>query len=184
MNTIARSGLLLALILTGCQMDHLGRTAQVRYFQPSVRTYFDTGDDDPNELDIFRDGSLTASVDFFEYYRPIPFWDFIGQEDWSWGPIIGVGLTAPAADSSDDSQQASGAPVALVSYGLRFEFPNVDATERSSAESLLSSKSVGDVVNESTSLGLEVGYATGFSTDESLSDTDDTAFFVGLAFNF
>lgn len=47
---------------TGGSLGYLRSEAE--YFTPSARIYFDTGKDEDDELDLYRDGSLGAAVDF------------------------------------------------------------------------------------------------------------------------
>jgi hypothetical protein len=165
--------LLAALFLTSCcSRENVERHVQV--FQPKARVYFDSGTDDPDEVDIFNDGSLVPAINFVEIYWGCPFegWvEGVGDADWTWGPALGLGITAPANNSDDGTNKASGAPVALASLGLQARLP-IGATASDDANSS----------NESF-VGLEFGRAIGYSADEGLSDVDDGAWYVGLTLN-
>lgn len=143
-----------------------GHGLKKRLFKPSGRIFFDTGSDDDGEVDIFKDGSLTASISLVELYWP---YSHIAADEldadktgWNWrlGPTLGMGITGAADDSDDGSEEASGAPVVLFTAGALLEFPIVEG-----------SRSI---------VGLEGGYAKGFSADEGLDDNDDGAWYVGL----
>ena len=133
-----------------------------RFFNPSARVYFDTGNDDPGEIDVFNDGGLNPTIDFAAVYLPWRFGHAAYFDDWSWGPIIGVGISAPTNSAEGDSDQSSDAPVVMVSLGIMLEY---------------------EIAEGGTSLALEFGRAIGFSADESLDDSDDSATFVGLKIN-
>lgn len=152
---------------------------KLRVFQPKARIYFDTGDDDEGELDIFEDGSLQPAVNLVEIYWAMNY-DILGTGEkslgkqmtdlgWTWGPSLGFGLSTPAQDSENGDRKASGAPVLLISAGLVAEFPLGTADSNNT-----------DITKNATKLGIEFGYAMGFSADEGLSDIDDGAIYVGL----
>ena len=136
-----------------------------RLFKPSAKIFFDTGSDDTDEIDIFDDGSLNASIDLVNLiHRYDTGADFYNTPDstlW-WGPSLGAGITSPADDSADGSQTASDAPVLLLSLGLFFEY---------------------DVSNK-TSVLIETGYALGLTSDESFGDKTDGAIYFGLSLDF
>ncbi len=131
--------------------------------QPSLRMYFDIGTDDADEIDIYNDGSLLPTINFLELYRPIYVKGFLldPSKEFSVGPAFGFGITAPAGDSPDGSEQADDAPVLLLSAGVL--------------------ASVG--ITKNISVGAEVGWAWGFSADEGLNDISDSAIYVGLVLN-
>jgi hypothetical protein len=140
---------------------------QISFFDPSARVYFDTGTDDVGEIDLFRDGSLDASLDFISVYLPLRFGPSEFADKWSWGPAVGVGLSSPADDSDDGTAKAADAPVVLMSGGLLLEYKFGGN---------------GNGLDNPASFGIEFGVARGFSASESLGDTDDTARYVGLRF--
>jgi hypothetical protein len=151
---------------------------QIRVFQPKLRIYFDTGSDDPGEIDLFRDGSVAPSINFAEIYWPLKYPRWLGQPNWRWGPNLGFGISAPAADSSDGTNTASSAPVFMISAGFQLEFP-LGGGGVDEAAGVEDAGTASSLVKETT-LGLEVGYAHGFSADEGLTDADDGAVYVGL----
>lgn len=136
-----------------------------RLFKPSARIFFDTGSDDDGEVDIFQDGNISASIDLVNLvYRWNTGFDFINNSDstlW-YGLSAGFGITAPADDSEDGTEEASDAPVLLLTFGGFLEYD-------------LSTK---------TSVLIEGGYALGFTSDESFGDRDDGALYFGLSLNF
>ncbi len=134
---------------------------QARFFDPSARVYFDTGNDDTGEVDLFNNGGLSPTIDFAAVYVPWRFGRSSYYDSWSWGPLVGVGMSAAAEDSEDGTQQASNAPVVLFSAGLMLEYKFASGP----------------------SFGFELGWATGFSSDESFGDADDSATYVGLKIN-
>ncbi len=142
----------------------------LRIFEPKARVYFDTGWESPSKLDIFQDGSLSPSINFIEILWqeefPVLFDRYaLGAPDWRWGPNIGIGLSSQASDSADGTRQASGAPVMLLSLGIQMDFP---LTAR-------------DGHTRPQSIGVEFGYAVGFSADESLDYSADGAIYVGVS---
>ncbi len=66
------STVILACVLLGsCQgLQFEELDWQGEYFTPSARIYFDTGKDDDDEVDVYRDGALTAAVDFVGLTKP------------------------------------------------------------------------------------------------------------------
>lgn len=134
---------------------------QLRFFDPSARIYFDTGNDDPNEIDIFHDGNLNLTVDLASIYFPWRLGRSEYFDDWSWGPVLGAGIGAAAKDSEDGSMEASDAPIVLFSGGLMLEYR----------------------LQGGPSFAFEGGYSRGYTTDESVDDSDDSALYVGLRIN-
>ncbi|MFQ5596460.1 MAG: hypothetical protein ACE5GK_00260 [Nitrospiria bacterium] len=134
---------------------------EARFFDPSARVYFDTGTDGANEIDIFNNGGLNATIDFVSIYIPWRLGRGRYYDVWSWGPLFGAGISAAPQDSEDGTQKASDSPVVLFSTGLMLEYKFEDGP----------------------SFGFEVGYALGFSSDESLSNNNDNAAYVGLKIN-
>lgn len=134
---------------------------ELRFFDPSARVYFDTGVDDPGEIDIFNDGNLNITVDLVSIYWPWRLGRSEFFDQWSWGPVVGAGIGSSANDSEDGSKQSSNAPVVLLSAGGMLEYK----------------------LESGTAFAFETGYSTGFSTDESFGDANDTALFVGLRIN-
>lgn len=132
---------------------------EARFFDPSARVYFDSGTDDPNEIDIFNDGGLSATIDFASIYLPWRFGRSKFYDSWSWGPMVGLGISSPAKDSKDGTSDASDSPVVLASLGLLIEYKLND---------------------EGAAFGVEMGKAIGFSSDESFGDNNDSATYVGL----
>ena len=71
MNTAFASlaALALASLLASCESSRV-LDPQAEYFKGSLRTYFDTGKDDADELDLFKDGGMGAAVDFLSVSFP------------------------------------------------------------------------------------------------------------------
>lgn len=207
----------------GLQFEELDWQAD--YFTPSARVYFDTGSDEDDEVDVYKDGALTAAIDFVGISKPFlikkatPVADAelelerariertrvegTGERavrdaddevkrserqldearvversadrkrnqgtrlegDWVFGVRGAVGMTSPAEDSEDGSQESSGAPVVFVSGSLYLDLYKAG-------------KTVSD--DEGVGVRLEVGMMYGMSADESLRNADDTAVFVGM----
>ncbi|MCA9269831.1 MAG: hypothetical protein KDA41_15225, partial [Planctomycetales bacterium] len=153
----------------------------IRVFEPKARVYFDTGWEAPDKLDLFHDGSLAPSINFLELYWARPWSSRLGHEDWRWGPNFGVGISSRAGDSSDGSVQASGAPVLVMSYGLLFEFPLTSGQ----IEAVRHDPNYGPAAANqwrrlAPKAGVEVGYALGVSSDETLAYNLDGAIYVGV----
>lgn len=140
--------------------------ADFKLFKPSLKVFFDTGNDDPGEIDVFNDGSLSVSLEMVNFvYRYDTELVFNNAPDSTklWiGPSIGVGITSPADDSEDGSEKASDSPVLMLSAGgfLEYDF------------------------SKQTSFLLEAGYALGITSDEGFDDITDGAIYVGLTFDF
>ncbi len=147
--------------------SEIGQGLDYRFFSPSARVFFDTGSDNADEVDVFDNGSLTASINLLEliyrYELPKAF-NLRGPETLYIGPALGFGLTAPANDSEDGTVDASDAPVFLISVGIFAE--------------------IAISADKNKSIILEIGRVTGFSADEGVGDTDDSASYIGLGFRF
>lgn len=164
---------------------------EVTYATPSLRYFFDIGSDTgDNDLQVFSEGGISPVVNIAELYLPLEFgrlskrgdgtkpgqgnwledWKILpgnfptrtveGEERpaWYWGPTFGVGLTSPAGDSEDGMMEAGGAPVLIATAGWASQF----------------------MIEESVTLIVEAGIAYGFSAQQDLTDSDDTAFYVGV----
>ena len=139
-------------------------------FEPQLRVFFDRGTDDEGEIDIFQDGGLTAAVSLaeFTYMHDISPRSFnAARKGWAIGPAFGIGLTAPASTSSEGMSKASGAPVLLLSAGIRGQF-QLQATDKGWED------------DDVPTLALEVGYAYGVTADENVDNSDDSAIYVGF----
>lgn len=134
---------------------------EARFFDPSARIYFDTGDDNAGEVDVFNDGGLNPSIDFIAVYIPWRLGRAEYFDSWSWGPMGGVGISSAAQDSENGTNEASDAPVVLVSGGFLLEYK----------------------FESGPSFGFEIGKAIGFTSDESIGNIDDDATYVGLKIN-
>jgi hypothetical protein len=136
---------------------------QPKFIEPSLRIYFDSGHDDVGEIDIYNDGELVPSLTLFELYKPLYKSDELIEGNdlvFSWGFTGGLGITAPAGDS--DSEEATSAPVLLLTLGLLAEISNINDN------------------NNGSSFGIEFGRALGLTADEGLDDISDSAWYVGL----
>lgn len=138
-----------------------------RFFSPSARVFFDIGEDEENEIDVFKDGSISISLSMIEFIGLNQLGSFKNGGHLIAGPSIGLGLTAPANDSEDGNEQASSAPVFMLNLGIYGEIELGAADANGNNKSIL----------------LEAGWALGTSADESLSDKTDQALYVGIAFN-
>ncbi len=153
-----------------CLQDNFN-VIEIGVFRPKARIYFDTGDDDPGELDIFQDGALAPTINMIELnlnntFRedrigkdPDTGEDFVKPGSLLWGFNFGGGINAPAGSSSDGTTSSS-APVLLLSGGLQLQYR-------------LDTETPAEV-------GAEVGYAWGITADESFGDVDDGAIYVGF----
>lgn len=171
-----------------------------KLFRPKIRIYFDTGSDDPDEIDIFDDGAATLAVNIVEFrwdfsYRRYVYeesepgvakWRMKGDDPeidlspWHWGLALGVGIGAPADNSADGTKDASDAPILLLSAGLYLEF---DLGEPEAAKGFDDWQQMGrgfGFARTGPSLTLEAGYALGISSDEDISDITDGAVYVGI----
>lgn len=146
----------------------------VRPFHPKARYYFDSGTDDPNEIDIFQDGGMTPVIDFINIYYPLNISKnrnigrFMG-DDWLLGPSVGIGITTPA--DPDGDMESSSAPVLLVSGALELDIP-------------VGKQKLGEQEGEPNYISLEFGWTKGWSTDEDIENNDDSALFVGLGYSW
>ena len=133
---------------------------EFHYFEPKARVFFDSGRDDPDEVDVFQDGGLTVALDLAEVYWRCT-WDVKHWvKEWTFGPALSLGMSGPGGESADSSAGASAAPVLLISAGGQIEFPVRDS--------------------ENLIIVLDGGIAVGFSADEGFTDLNDVAYFVGF----
>ncbi len=180
-------------------------TPELRIIQPKLRVFFDTGSDDDGEIDIFENGELTPNLNLVElrltHYFHNERWlgvtelgghpryqDF--QSRWSWGPNIGLGISAPAQDGEEDDgvggttlAQASDAPVVLFTVGAFLEYDLTHLTDDQRAKVGEAVRATGNSFS-GPKIGVEGGWAYGVSADEGLSDTDDSAWYIGLSLHF
>ncbi|MEM9415110.1 MAG: hypothetical protein AAGA29_06465 [Planctomycetota bacterium] len=172
-----------------------------RIIEPKLRVYFDTGTDDNNEVDIFRDGNLAVTVNALEIRFTHHFYDerksgfdinadgkLIDRSPWSWGFNIGAGVGVPAQESPDGTKSSSNAPVVLLTFGVFLEYDifNLDANERKQINEIIpSSGFFSEIAGASpgAKIGIEFGYALGFSADENFDDIIDGALYFGLTFH-
>ena len=130
---------------------------ELRFFDPSARVYFDSGADEPDEVDIFNDGNLNVTVELASLYWPWRLGRGEYYDSWSFGPVVGAGL-GTSGDDSEDGSQTSDAPVVVFSVGAMIEYK----------------------LESGASFAFELGRSTGFSSDESFGDIDDSATYVGI----
>ncbi|MBT5903227.1 MAG: hypothetical protein HOH58_14070 [Opitutaceae bacterium] len=139
-----------------------------RFFSPSARVYFDTGTDDPGEIDIFNDGAASVNISLLELVYRVETHGRLqfqnGENKLYFGPAIGVGLTSPASDSQNGATDAGSSPVVMVSAGV---FAEIQVNQSSDSVIIL-----------------ETGYAIGYSASETATDNNDGALYVGLGFDF
>jgi len=129
----------------------LGHGWRLRWdaLKPSGRIFFDTGSDDPGEVDLFNDGTATVQLQFLSLGA-----EYIAVDSLHFYPNVSAGISSAQTGTNE-----SGLVFAL-SAGLTVEFPFTDTIRA----------------------GLESGYMTGFTADESFDDANDGAFYVGLTF--
>ncbi len=177
--------LLTMVLLVSCKQNPDCLPFETRIFKPSARVYFDTGKDEDDEIDIFNNGSLNVSLSVFEIYWPYGCWLSNNEEcnyekytkpdcnlpeckswekHWRIGPVAGFGFTGPGNDSKNGSNDASGAPVVLATLGLLLEKPITNPEDKKPA-----------------TVGIEFGYALGWSADEGLRDSRDGAIYAGVS---
>ena len=136
-----------------------------RVLEPRARIYFDS-EDNPDEIDIFDDGSISVTVNVVDFYYSWNWSDYLADKNHCLhvGLALGTGFTESANNSEDGEKEASSAPVALVSAGVFLE--------------IFSKK------DEDKSFIVELGKLVGFSSDESFSDISDSAIYFGLGISF
>lgn len=159
---------------------------QVRFLQPKARVFFDLKRDNDSEFDLFRDGSILASLDVLEIYKPLKFvTDFFGEErgksmtlhdlGWRFGATMGLGITTALANGGNEG---SGAPIGVASIGLRYEFPIGPEPP-----AVLDQSGRPIRLDQRTRVGFEAGFQVGTSTDESIADRFDAGFYIGMLVN-
>lgn len=136
--------------------------AVVRYFQPNLRIYFDLGSDEADEVDIYNDGSISPTINLLELYYRYPVNNFLANGKFSCGPVMGVGLSAPADDSEDGASNGGDAPVLMLTAGGLALFE----------------------LRENMSFGIETGLALGISADEGFENITDLAIYTGIGVKF
>lgn len=148
---------------------------QISWFQPSTRAYFDTGKDELDEVDLFTDGSLnvTLQVVSIAWHTAL-----FNSPDYTWGPVIGAGLSTPGKDAEIPSMPAT---------VINEEEGMIDITELQVAEASNAPVFMGSIGFEikgvKQGIFAEFGYAVGWSADESFGDISDGAVYVGLKFD-
>ncbi|MEM1213081.1 MAG: hypothetical protein AAGI68_12385 [Planctomycetota bacterium] len=167
--------------------DVLGEPS-LRLFQPNARIYFDVGDDDDGEADIFEDGALVPTITLAEIrFSNRLFSKTKGQplkesdrSNWTWGFATGLGASI-AAETGEDST----APILLATVGmfLEYEFRN-PATSIKNLETLANATKALGLTSSNPTVGFEAGWAYGVSADENFEDNDDSAFYVGVTAYF
>jgi len=172
-------------------------TPQMRIIEPKLRIYFDTGNDDPDEVDAFDDGALVPTLNLVEIRWVRHVGDKPNQtleqraesgneNPWSWGIAAGAGVGMPAQDSEDGTTEASDAPVLLLSLGMFIEY-DMMGMDKATREAILEqlSKNHGNLTTRDLvpTIGLEAGYAWAISADEGLEDIEDGAWYFGMIFH-
>jgi hypothetical protein len=79
------------------RIDPAGWEFGYQLFTPATRIYFDTGDDDPGELDLFEDGEFGINLDLATLYL-----------DYRWkgvtfGPYVSGGISSVSDEASSDA---------------------------------------------------------------------------------
>ena len=154
--------------------------------QPKARVFFDLKRDNDEQFDLFRNGSILASLDLLEIYKPLKFvTDYFAEEDgrqatlhalgWRFGATMGLGITTAL---SDGGGVASGAPIGVASLGLRYEFPIGPAPPV-----ILDQHGRRITLDQRTRVGFEAGVQAGTSTDETITDRYDAGFYFGMLVN-
>ena len=133
---------------------------QFRILDPKVRVYFDAKDDSPEEIDLFRDGSLAAAVELAGFVKPLK----RTKKEWTLSLNLGVGIGGQGTTSQDGMSVSSAAPIVLVSSGILFEIP-LDKDDP-----------------KNNYVGLEVGVAYGRTSDENFDGAraEDKAWYIGV----
>ncbi len=132
------------------------------FFQANARVYFDNGEDEEGEVDLFKNGNLEPALQFAAVRLPWRFGRSDAFDPWSWGPEFSAGLGTPAA-AEEGEEDKSTAPIVLVSAGLRLTYM---------------------ITEEGSNFAFEVGRVWGFTTDEAFGDNDDSATYVGIKIKY
>lgn len=133
----------------------------VNVFQPKARIYFDSGSDDPGEIDLFRNGAVVPTIDVTE----VRLLNYVSSARKTVaGLTFSGGIGAPATSADGSATGASTAPVLLASAGFIIAH-QLDE---------------GDPKKSSATIGFEAGYTLGITTDETFADTTDGAWYVGF----
>ncbi|MEZ6089678.1 MAG: hypothetical protein R3C05_16930 [Pirellulaceae bacterium] len=167
-------------------LDDRSWRPQVRFLQPKARVFFDLKRDNDAQFDLFRNGSILASLDVLEIYKPLKFvteWfdDENGKSKslydlgWRFGATLGLGITTALANGGGDS---GGAPIGVASLGLRYEFPIGPEPPM-----VLDQGGRPIRLDQRTRVGFEAGLQAGTSTDEQIRDRFDAGFYVGMLVN-
>jgi hypothetical protein len=158
---------------------------EVGLFQPKARAYFEFNEDSPadapeseKEVDLFRDGSLVPTIEIVQLRLRSYFGDAYktegtkgekekvgertGVERVSAGFTLGLGISAPL---SEDSTTEASAPIVLASAGVMLAYDISDSESK-------------------PAIGVEAGVVGGLSADESIGDSTDGAWYIGVSVNF
>ncbi len=159
---------------------------QVRFLQPKARVFFDMKRDNDSEFDLFRNGSILASLDVLEIYKPLKLvTDFFADENskkvslhdlgWRFGATLGLGITTALSNGGTDG---GGAPIGVGSIGFRYEFPIGPEPP-----AVLDQNGRPIRLDQRTRVGFEAGLQAGTSTDETIADRFDVGFYLGMLVN-
>lgn len=85
--------------------------------KPATRIYFDTGSDDPGELDIFKDGSIGVSVDFLNIS-----YDWGITDELTIGGFFAGGISSTTSDTDHSAILMWSAGVAVGIKDMPFAF--------------------------------------------------------------
>lgn len=118
---------LVALVSSSCaipaSVKSRAKDPYAEYFKPAVRVYFDTGEDEEDELDIYEDGALSPAVDFLGINFP-----FLVREGKSSGEVSRAVAKQEAVVRAAEKQRKEKSDAALSA---------TDADTKSRAESSL-----------------------------------------------
>ncbi|QDV70392.1 hypothetical protein Poly24_41140 [Rosistilla carotiformis] len=159
---------------------------QVRFLQPKARVFFDLKRDNDSEFDLFRNGSILASLDVLEIYKPLKLvTDFFADEHskkvslhdlgWRFGATLGLGITTALSNGGTDG---GGAPIGVGSIGFRYEFPIGPEPP-----AVLDQNGRPIRLDQRTRVGFEAGLQAGTSTDETIADRFDVGLYIGMMVN-
>jgi hypothetical protein len=110
--------------------------------KPSSRIYFDTGSDDPGEVDIFKDGSLGVSVDFLTIS-----YDWGITDALSIGGFVAGGISSITSESDHSAILMWSAGIAVGIKDMPFSFE----------AGILQGISAGETLTDKTDTALFVG---------------------------
>ena len=134
-------------------------SASYQMLKPSTRVYFDTGEDDPGEFDVFKEGDIGISLDFLTVSLD---YELVPKAVWIGGFVSGGISTA----ASNTAENAGSAATLLWSAGVSIGFKGLPvAIEAGIMQGVSASETLRGGARDDTA------FFVGFSLDKIIQKT-------------